>query len=59
MLPMLFTPFVTFIKDDNNHDNLIFKHRGCSRARYKETIDECGWDKQLDAEWGEVGTVRK
>lgn len=52
MLPILFTPFVIFIKDDNNHDNLIFKHRGCSRARYKETINKCGWDKQLDAEWG-------
>lgn len=55
LLLMAFTLFVTLTKDHNNHDNLIFRHRGCSRARYKETINEYGMDKQLDTERGRVG----
>lgn len=55
LLRMAFTLFVTPTKDQNNHDNLIFRRRGCSRARYKETINEYGRDKQLDTERGRVG----
>lgn len=46
LLLMAFTLFVTLTKDHNNHDNLIFRRRGCSRARYKKTINECSRDKR-------------
>lgn len=46
LLPLGFTLFVTPTKDHNNHDNLIFRRGGYSRARYKETIREDGRDKQ-------------
>lgn len=52
--PYGFHPFVTFIKDDNNHDNLIIKHRSSARARYKETINKCGWDSWMQS-GGRVG----
>lgn len=55
LFSMAFTLFVTPTKDNNNHDNLIFKRRGCSRARYKETINEYGRDKQWDTERGRLG----
>ena len=55
LLPLGFTLFVTPTKDHNNHDNLIFRRGGYSRARYKETIREDGRDKQWKAGRGRQG----
>ena len=39
---MAFTLFVIPTRDHSNHDNLIYRRRGCSRARYKETMSMAG-----------------
>lgn len=54
---MAFTLFVIPTKDhnnheNNNHDNLIYKRRSCSRAKHKGTINECGGAKQWAARGG-------